>query len=375
MPFRRQAVRTPGMGCYYCVVDENYDQHELASPWLESRFFSGAHSESTSAKYASSISLFLSWAERTRRTEVEAAADLHLFVAFLATTPVQRCGQQPRSASSINRILVAVREFYRWAIAEHKIPTVVLGYLFEAADPEARRWVSPRVRHRRREPRRMESPDAAAASEVISLIGQMSTARDRFMVLALAVTGLRIGQFLGLRRQDVHLVPDASHLGLADPVTNLLCRIPGEHFHVVRRSNPNGAWSKSRFDFSVPVPAGLLPLYDGFAAEREACREADLNDMLVVALSGPTRGEAISARNANKLFKRASARAGIRHIHPHMLRHFTASAHLAQGTSRDELQVLLGWSSIRSAEPYIHVSNEAKRAAVERVAANLAESQ
>ena len=363
------------MGCYYCVVDENYDQHEVASPWLESRFFSGAHSESTSAKYASSISLFLSWAERTRRTEAEAAADLHLFVAFLATTPVQRCTQQPRSASSINRILVAVREFYRWAIAEHKIPTVVLGYLFEAADPETRRWVSPRVRHRRREPRRVESPDAAAASEVISLMEQMSTARDRFMVLALAVTGLRIGQFLGLRRQDVHLVPDASHLGLADPVTNVLCRIPGEHLHVVRRSNPNGAWSKSRFDFSVPVPAGLLPLYDGFAAEREACREADLNDMLVVALSGPTRGEAISARNANKLFERASARAGMRHIHPHMLRHFTASAHLAQGTSRDELQVLLGWSSIRSAEPYIHVSNEAKRAAVERVAANLAGSQ
>jgi site-specific recombinase XerD len=58
-----------------------------------------------------------------------------------------------------------------------------------------------------------------------------------------------------------------------------------------------------------------------------------------------------------------------------MLRHFTASAHLAQGTSRDELQVLLGWSTMRSAEPYIHVSNEAKRAAVERVAANLAESQ
>jgi integrase/recombinase XerD len=351
MPFRRHAIRTPRLGCYYSVLDEDYDQHALASRWLESRYFSGAHSESTSAQYASSISIFLNWAEQTRRPLMEAAPQLHLFVAFLATTPVERCGHRPRAASRINRILVAVREFYRWAAAEQELPQAVLGHLFEAADPDARRWLGPKVRHRRREPRPAESPDAATASEVIALVRHATTARDQFMIMALAVTGLRIGQVLGLRRSDVHLVPDGSSLGLVDPSTNLLCRVQGEHLHVVRRANPNGAWSKSRFDFAVPVPAALLPLYDAFAAEREECSEGAENDMLVVALAGSTRGEAISARNADKLFERASVRAGIRHVHPHMLRHFTASTHLASGTSRDELQALLGWSSIRSAEP------------------------
>lgn len=359
------------MGCYYAVLDEDYERHVLASRWLESRFFSGAHSESTSAQYASSISIFLNWAEQTRRPLMEAAAQLHLFVGFLATTPVERCGRRPRAASRINRILVVVREFYRWAAAERELPETVLGHLFEAVDPDARCWVGPRVRHRRREPRRAGSPDAATASEVIALVQYATTARDRFMIMTLAVTGLRIGQLLGLRRPDVHLVQDGSSLGLVDPSTNLLCRVQGEHLHVVRRANPNGAWSKSRFDFAVPVPAALLPLYDAFSAEREGCREGADNDMLVVALAGSTRGEAISARNANKLFERISARAGTRHIHPHMLRHFTASTHLASGTSRDELQALLGWSSIRSAEPYIHVSEDAKRAAVERAALDL----
>jgi hypothetical protein len=62
---------------------------------------------------------------------MEAAAQLHLFVGFLATTPVERCGRRPRAASRINRILVVVREFYRWAAAEREPPETVLGHLFE----------------------------------------------------------------------------------------------------------------------------------------------------------------------------------------------------------------------------------------------------
>jgi hypothetical protein len=38
----------------------------------------------------------------------------------------------------------------------------------------------------------------------------------------------------GLRRCDIHLLPDSRVLG---------CEVPGRHLHVVRRDNPNGAWA------------------------------------------------------------------------------------------------------------------------------------
>jgi len=54
-----------------------------------------------------------------------------------------------------------------------------------------------------------------------------------------------------------------------------------------------------------------------------------------------------------------------------MLRHFVASEQLAAGTTRDELQALLGWTDVSSATPYVHVNEQRKRVAVERLAHRL----
>lgn len=374
--YRRLRIRTPSLGAYYGVVDEEYLPHELASRWLEVRFFGRAQAETTSAQYASSIALFLTWAQQSGRDLEQAARSLHLFAAYLATEP-QTSGRNagsPRTAGRVNRILVAVREFYRFAITEGALPVRILGDLYEL--PDEREFYStggPRVLHKRREPRRASAPDQATATEVAALLDAAVTARDRFLILLLALTGMRIGQALGLRRQDLHLVPDATGLGLPSPTGDSApCRVPGEHIHVVRRRNPNDAWSKARFDFAVPAPGILLALYDSYMFERDGCAEATDNDMLIVTLSGSTRGCAMTARNLNKIIERLARTAGLRHIHPHMLRHFAASEHLASGTTRDELQALLGWSSPASADPYIHVSDDRRRAAVDRLAERLA---
>ncbi|MHA7220955.1 tyrosine-type recombinase/integrase [Arthrobacter sp. RHLT1-20] len=373
--YRRLRILTPSLGAYYGVVDEGYRPHELASRWLEVRFFGRAQAETTSAQYASSIALFLTWSQQSGRDLEQSAQKLHLFAAYLATDP-QTSGRNagsPRTAGRINRILVAVREFYRFAIAEGALPTRLLSDLYEL--PDEREFHSargPRVRHKRRESRRATAPDQATAAEVTALLDAAATARDRFLILLFALTGMRIGQALGLRRQDLHIVPDAAGLRLPSPTGNSgLCRVPGEHIHVVRRRNPNGAWSKAQFDFAVPAPGILLALYDSYMLERDGCQEAADNDMLLVTLSGATRGCAMSPRNLNKIIERLARTAGLRHIHPHMFRHFAASEHLASGTTRDELQTLLGWSSPASADPYIHVSDDRRRAAVDRLTERL----
>jgi site-specific recombinase XerD len=375
--YSRLRVVTPSIGTYYAVVDDDYRPHQLASRWLEVRFFGRAQAETTSAQYASSLALYLAWSEQSGRDLLEAARDLHLFVAYLATTPVTggRTAGRPRSAGRINAILVVVREFYRFAVTEQDLPPAVLGYLYEfARETEPHGRGGSRVRHRRREQRRSEAPDQVTASEVSALLSGAHTARDQFLIMLFALTGLRVGQVLGLRRQDLHLVPDASGYRLPVPGgTGEICRVPGEHLHVVRRSNPNGAWSKAKFDFAVPVPGILLALCDQYMQERQDISEAADNDMLVVALTGATRGNAMSARNLHKIFERLARHAGLRHIHPHMLRHFVASEHLAAGTTRDELQALLGWSQPSSADPYIHVNAERRRIAVDRFRTRVAE--
>jgi hypothetical protein len=40
--YRRLRILTPNLGAYYSVVDEEYRPHELASRWLEVRFFGRA---------------------------------------------------------------------------------------------------------------------------------------------------------------------------------------------------------------------------------------------------------------------------------------------------------------------------------------------
>jgi hypothetical protein len=47
--YRRLRILTPSLGAYYGVVDEAYRPHELASRWLEVRFFGRAQPETTSA--------------------------------------------------------------------------------------------------------------------------------------------------------------------------------------------------------------------------------------------------------------------------------------------------------------------------------------
>jgi integrase len=202
--YRRLRITTPDLGAFYSVVDEHYEPHELASAWLRTRIYAAGHSESTSAEYASSLASYLTWVGGADLAA--AASKMHLFAAYLAVAPIESGARRgyPCSAGRINRILVAVRDFYRFAVAEDAVDADVLRHLYEVG-PDSDRA---RVRHRRREPRRHDrSPDQATADEVMALLEHARTARDRLLIMPFALIGLRVGQALGLRRQDLHFVP------------------------------------------------------------------------------------------------------------------------------------------------------------------------
>ena len=201
-------------------------------------------------------------------------------------------------------------------------------------------------------------PVPVRREEAEALVQAARSWRDRFLLVLLWFCGLRVGEALGLRRSDLHLVPAAAGLG---------CAVPGPHVHVVGRDNPNRARAKSG-DRAVPVRAEVLSCYDRYLAERDACPAAEGCDFVLVTLRHQPTGQAMSTDTVRKWLAALSARAGLdRAVTPHMFRHATATELLARGASIDVVKELLGHASIRSTEVYLHPDADAQRAAVDRL--------
>lgn len=193
------------------------------------------------------------------------------------------------------------------------------------------------------------------------LVAAAGNVRDRFLVTLVGMTGLRIGETLGLHREDMHLLADSRSLG---------CSVVGPHLHVRRRTdNPNGALAKSRFPRSIPVPEQAVALYADYAHERhQRLGEQDRSPLVFVNLYRPPLGGAVSYQNIKGMFDRLADATGLT-VRPHLLRHTAATTWLRQGTPRDTVQELLGHVSPASMQPYTHPNEQDKRTAIEQGAA------
>ena len=170
---------------------------------------------------------------------------------------------------------------------------------------------------------------------------------------------MRIGEALGLRRDDMHLLPDSRGLG---------CPTVGAHLHVRRRANPNGALAKSRFPRSVPASDAVLAGYADYQCERAALTGGDGADLVLVNLYHDPVGAPMSYRAAKGFFDRLARECGFP-VRPHMLRHSAATNWVRAGVDLDVVQALLGHASLASTTVYLHARDEDKRRAVEVVAA------
>ena len=81
----------------------------------------------------------------------------------------------------------------------------------------------------------------------------------------------------GLRRCDVHLMPDSRALG---------CEEPGAHLHVVRRANPT-ARAKSRRQRAVPLDFVTVQVFDAYEFERLRRRGRPSHFVLIDLFRGP----------------------------------------------------------------------------------------
>ena len=355
-------VSLPSGQRYWTVLGDDLRIVPEAEDYLRNLRLGQGRSEGTTESYARALALYIGWCQQLNLDWWSGARRLSAFMFWL-----QHGGS--RGPGRVNAVLAVVREFCKHAVACEWTAPSLLGVLYEAGDD---RWLPDEVRGESVTPRGIARPrhrlpephrpvQRASNAEVVALLAGCCSARDRFIVLALA-RGLRRGELVSLRREDVHFVLDATSLG---------CPVEGAHLHVVRRDvAARGGFAKSRHPRSVPADALLVQAWDAYWWERAACRPAADSDFVFVNLARPPVGAPMRPGAINELMAALSRRAGLKQtVHPHQLRHGFASDVLDSGGSLDEVQELLGHASVRSTQPYIHPAPHRLRDAVERVAA------
>lgn len=297
--------------------------------------------------------------------------DLSGFLRYLVREPrkgLDKTSGKPRfrSPGTANAVLTAVCEFLKFAAARKWVAMDVVESL---SHPKYLRYAPPGYdlgedRQFRTVPGRavrfrtaQSAPEALDPREVEVVLRGLSNVRDRLLVTLLAESGVRIGEALGLRREDMHLLSSSKALG---------CGTKGPHLHVRRRLNANGALAKSRSPRSIPVTNELAGLYADYQHERSLLGAAD-SDFVFVNLHRPPIGAPMRYHNAKKMFDRISGDVGFS-VRPHMFRHSAATRWIEQGVPRDVIRALLGHASAASMECYFHPTDAAKRQAVDRCA-------
>ena len=183
-------------------------------------------------------------------------------------------------------------------------------------------------------------PKTLSSEQVEQLIGSCNRIRDKFLICLLHESGMRIGQALGLRHEDIQ------------SWDNLIKVIP-------RNDNANGARAKGNSPYNVDVTKELMGLYSQYLQDEfmEILGD-DLSDYVFVNLWDGRIGSPMTYSNVMDLFNRLKRKTGIA-AHPHMLRHTHATALVREGMEMAYVQKRLNHASIQTTmDTYVHVDNE-----------------
>ncbi len=367
-----RAIRPSDQSATYLVVDAvTLIPHKEAKDY--SLFLQGGGlAQNTQRAYIPRVCDFLNWCHDQGIDW--ANIGLRELVLYKRTTECMASpttGKTP-SPKTVNARMTAVLGFLRHCVLVGAAPASILnGLTRETFLYRLPKGMSPGENGRNRtivsstlkskEPRR--SPMPLTLQQVEHVLAQAATTRDAFLVILLSESGLRIGEALGLHRDDMHLLPESGSLG---------CGVQGAHIHVQRRVNENGAYAKSHTPRVVPVERSVVRSYNDYMHDRDQRIPNSLCPFLFVNLYWKHQPDTpMRYSNAKRCTDRLAKAAGVR-LHPHALRHTAATEWVASDVKIDTVQELLGHSSPQSTAIYLHSTDAAKREAVERVSAHRA---
>ena len=211
-----------------------------------------------------------------------------------------------RTGKTVNLILGAVSRFY---VYQGRLGNVKELPLYKHVSTR-RGDIKPFLAHLGTKPTKVSelhvqeeesTKETLTKEEIRILVDSCKTVRDKFLLCLLEETGMRIGQALGLRHEDIQ------------SQDNIIKIVP-------RQNNVNGARCKSKVRYQVDVPVELMALYVEYLDE---CMDYD-SDYVFINLSRGKVGEPMNMNAVNSLFGSLRKRTGI-YVTPHMFRHTHAT--------------------------------------------------
>ena len=243
---------------------------------------------------------------------------------FAAATPknprpddVRAWISQAKAPTSVHTRLRALRAFARWAKAAKLVDS---NFTKGVVAPPVRGRAKPQLR-------------TFTVAELRRILAAAGDPRDRAAVTVLADTGIRIGELASLRAEDVELDVDGQGwLTVAGKVGARRIPASSESLRALQRIMPA----------SGPVFLGTCACHDD------------------VTCGHPWRGRPLGVRQLGFRVRDVIAAAGVTGAKagPHTLRHTYATMYLRSGGNLHRLQRLLGHSSLRETQRYMHLSDQ-----------------
>ncbi len=300
--------------------------HPLADAYLE--FLRARARPNTIRAVAFDLKVFFSVVDKTPARVT--SADVMGFITRQRSggdgsnvIPIDRSGGL--SARTIRRRVSSVSGFY--------------AYLMVRGDTSITRNPVPRGMVTRRErsgPKRyaplirtpVTLPKILAPTEVDALVAALRTDRDRAMIDAMLLSGLRRCEVLGLRLEDIRIGERRLFIADGKGGRQRLIPISNRFFNTVGRY----------LDHERPGDA--------------------TTDAVFVVLKGQRRGQPLSASGLDEIMRGARRRAGLAHASCHELRHTCLTRLREAGMSIEALQAQAGHASIETTRIYLHLTND-----------------
>lgn len=292
--------------------------------------------------------------------QVVTVEDVAGFVVWLRLPPEGRDGkvavlptvENHCSAASVNRKLAALTSFCEF----HARHGVKLAGLLATLQPAGRRGSAtsykPFLHHvTKNEPQRRcaiklkasrPRPKVLTAAEVQAILDACEHLRDRLLFALLLDCGVRIGEALGLRHED---------MGIAERTVT-----------VTPRPNDNRARAKAGISRTIPASAELIRLYADYLTREYGSLDSDY---VFVNLWSRPHGRPWTYAAVYDLVLRLRERTGI-DFEPHQYRHTYATWLLRRGAGMETVKECLGHASITTTiDTYGHLTVEDARQTLE----------
>ena len=245
------------------------------------------------------------------------------------------------TVAEVDRLLAAKMASGLSPSTVHRIRAV----LSQCLDQGIRWGVTPRNVARLSRSPKLIRPEGRTLSpeQARGLLASLRGHRNEALYTLMLSTGMRRGEALGLKWEDVDLERG---------VVRIRRSLKREGGHIVT-SDTKTLKSRRAVNLPEPVVELLARHYDQQEKERVDLGAAWVETGFVFT---STIGTPIDPRNLYRDFQKVCEKAGLSHWHPHELRHSAASLMLANGVKLQVVSQVLGHSSIRmTADVYGHI--------------------